>query len=206
MKLPENYFKNLTNSKYRDYLKLLPDMHKENNQLITTLIMTFFALTFFGIFAINPTLTTIVELEKTLEDSEFTHQQLSTKITHLSTLQQSYNSLSNDMPFIEEALPRHPDAPTLAGQIHTLTRESKLSIRNLRISQVQLAGGKKEGTKGFSYVFNLEAEGTYENMMQFADNATKFNRIVTVESISIGKDSTSGNLVMFMRGRQYFKP
>lgn len=206
MKLPATYFENLSNSKYRQYLKLLPDMRKENTRLITTLILTFFALSFFGLFAINPTLTTIIELQKQLEDSEFTHQQLTTKISNLSTLQQKYNGLTNDLPVVEGAIPKEAAATKLTGQIHTLTQESHLTVRNLRVAEVTLTGGKMPGTKGLSYIFNLEADGSYEDMMRFAANVTKFNRIVTVETISIGRDPRSEELVLNMRGRQYFKP
>jgi Tfp pilus assembly protein PilO len=206
MKLPANYFENLSNSKYRQYLKILPDMQKENTKLITTLILTFAALSFFGIFAINPTLTTIVELQKQLEDSEFTHQQLTTKISNLSILQQKYIALTNDLPVIEDAIPKVADATKLTGQIHSLADEYNLHVRTLRIAQVSLTENKTPDTKKMSYIFNLEAEGTYEDMMKFAAGAAGFNRVVTIESIAISRDPRSSKLVMSMRGRQYFKP
>lgn len=206
MKLPSTYFENLSNAKYRQYLKILPDMKKENTRLITTLILTFVALSFFGIFAINPTLTTIIELQKQLDDSEFTHQQLTTKITSLSTLLQKYNNLQDDLQVIENAIPKQAAATKLTGQIHTLTKEYNLTVRNLHVAQVTLTSGKTPKTKSLSYVFNLEAGGTYKNMMEFAENVTKFNRIVTIESISISRDPRSQDIVMNMRGRQYFKP
>jgi Tfp pilus assembly protein PilO len=206
MKLPSNYFDNLSAAKYKQYLKLLPDMRKENTQLITTLILTFLALTFFGIFAINPTLTTIIDLQKQLDDSEYTKQQLTTKVANLSTLQQKYTVLTPDLPVVEEAIPRTAAATKLTGQLYSLTQESNLKIRNLRVSQVRLAGGALPGPKGLSYVFTLEAEGSYEDMMQFASNITQFNRIVTVETISIGRDVKSNSLILYMRGRQYVKP
>jgi Tfp pilus assembly protein PilO len=207
MKLPANYFENLSNSKYRQYLKLLPDIRKENTRLATTLILTFVALSFFGIFAINPTLTTIIELQKQLEDSEFTHQQLTTKITNLSTLQQKYTNLNADLQVLENAIPKEAAATKLTGQIHTLAADSKLTIRNLRVAEVTLTSGKTSNTpKGLSYVFNVEASGTYEQMLFFADTLTKFSRIVTVEAISVGRDTRTQDLVLNIRGRQYFKP
>src|SRR4051794_1976618 len=98
MKLPKNYFENLTAAKYREYLKLLPSIHDERTQLITMLIFTFVALSFFGLFAINPTLSTIVELKKELSDSQFVDQQLTNKINNLESLQQRYNLLGPDLP------------------------------------------------------------------------------------------------------------
>lgn len=209
MKLPATYFENLSAAKYRQYLKILPDMRKENTRLITTLILTFVALSFFGLFAINPTLTTIIELQKQLDDSEFTHQQLSTKLVNLSTLQQKYTNLNSELGVIDNAIPKEAAATTLAGQLHTLAEEANITIRHLRVEEVALTAVKNPANpsnKGFSYVFNLETEGSYENMMKFAENTTNFNRIVTVEAISLTRDPGNNNLIMNMRGRQYFKP
>ena len=80
MKLPKNYFENLTAAKYREYLKLLPNLQQEHAQSLLTLILTFAALCFFGIFAINPTLTTIADLEKQVADDRQVNQELTTKI------------------------------------------------------------------------------------------------------------------------------
>jgi Tfp pilus assembly protein PilO len=205
MKLPSNYFDNLSASKYKQYLKLLPDMQKENTRLITTLILTFLALIFFGIFAINPTLTTIIELHKQLEDSQFTHEQLTTKINNLSILQQKYTLLQPELPVIENAIPREALATKITGQIHTLAKDHKLSVHNLRVSEVVLTG-KTPAPKGLSYVFNLEVTGNYENMISFVGDLTHFDRIVTIETIATSRDSRTEELVMSIRGRQYFKP
>ncbi len=182
-------------------------MRKENTRLAITLILTFFALSFFGLFAINPTLTTIIELQKQLDDSEFTHQKLTAKITNLSNLQQKYTTLHSELQIVEEAIPKEAAATKLTGQIHTLAAESNLNVRNLRIAEVSLTSSTVPASpNGLSYVFNLEASGTYENMIALAEKLTSFNRIVTVEAISISRDTRTEELVLNIRGRQYFKP
>ncbi len=113
MKIPKNYFENLSTSKYREYLKLLPNFHEENTRIITTLILTFLAMSFFGIFAINPTLSTIVTLKKQLADSQLVHEKLGTKINNLSSLQQQYTQLSSELPVVFEAIPQTAQAPDL---------------------------------------------------------------------------------------------
>lgn len=63
----------LKNTKIK-YLQLLPNLKGEKTQKFTTLILTFFALSFFGLLAINPTISTISELNKELEDNKFVDQ------------------------------------------------------------------------------------------------------------------------------------
>src|SRR6185369_4829855 len=111
-KLPQNYFENLSVTKYREYLKLLPHMKKESTKLITMLIFTFISLSLLGIFAINPTLSTIIELQKQYDESQFVYQQLKTKSNNLSTLHQQYQVLSDDLPYVYDAIPQKADIPT----------------------------------------------------------------------------------------------
>src|SRR5882724_3344563 len=101
MQLPKNYFANLSTVRYREYLKLLPKIKNDSSRAITMLILTFLAMAFLSIFAINPTLTTIVELQKQLQDSQFVYQELQTKRNNLSNLQDQYKVLSdnNDLPY-----------------------------------------------------------------------------------------------------------
>lgn len=138
MKLPKNYFNNLSTTKYKEYLKLLPNMQQENTRIIITLIFTFFAMSFFGIFAINPTLSTIVSLKKQLADAQLVHDDLKTKIANLSVLQQQYTKLGPDLPVIYDALPKDAKAPTLLGQILGLAKEKRVKVLSLETTEIEL--------------------------------------------------------------------
>ena len=205
LKLPNGYFENLSAQKYKEYLKLLPDFKKENTQLITTLIFTFVAMSFFGIFAINPTLSTITQLKKQLTDSEFVHQQLTTKINNLSSLQQQYNSIETDLPIVYAAVPQNPQATLLSGQIEALAQETNISLVSLHVFEIQIASNKPAFPNGASYTFFFEGQGEYENMMDFATKLSQISRIVTIETMSITKESKEQGLHLSIRGRVYLK-
>jgi Tfp pilus assembly protein PilO len=207
MKLPKNYFENLSVAKYREYLKLLPPTKRENTKAITMLIFTFIALSFLGIFAINPTLSTIIELQKQYADSQFVHEQLTTKMNNLSSLQQQYNTLSDDLAFVYDAIPQNASVPTLVGQLSALAEESNIEITGIRISPVILSDIKERQSikTHSSFSFTLEAEGEYESMMNFVDALTNFNRLVTIETISMTKNQINNNMILTIEGREYFK-
>jgi Tfp pilus assembly protein PilO len=206
MKLPKSYFENLSAAKYREYLKLMPSMEKENTRLFVTLALTFAALTFFGIFAINPTLTTIFELQKELEENQAVEQQLTTKINNLSQLQQQYNALERDLPLVYDAIPKTANAPLLSAQVQALAKQNNVTITTYRVAEVQLASNKPQPQKkALSFIFTLQAEGNYQDMMNFATSLAKLSRVITVESISIGRDGKTNELALTLRGRQYFK-
>jgi type IV pilus assembly protein PilO len=204
MKLPKSYFENLSATKYREYLKLLPNMQQETARSFMTLILTFAALSFFGIFAINPTLTTIASLKKQLADNMQVDQQLKTKINNLSSLETQYNLLGSNLTNILSAVPQNADAPLISAQIAGLVKLHNLTLTNYRVDEIQLVANQKN-LKTQSFTFTLQAQGAYQNMMDFATELNKLSRIITVESLEIGRDSQSNNLQLTLRGRLYFK-
>lgn len=182
-------------------------MQKENSKAIVMLIFTFVALSILGLFAINPTLTTIIELQKQLEESESVHQQLKTKMNNLSNLQEQYTTLSDDLVYVYDAFPKNADAPKLVAQLYALAEEEDLQISSLTISPVLLSDQrqKQKVNTHNSFTFTLEAEGTYETLINFTKSITNFNRIVTIESIAVTKSQKSNTLIMTIQGREYFK-
>lgn len=234
MRLPKNYFENLTINKYREKLKLLPAVQQENARIIVTLILTFFAMSFFGIFAINPTLSTIITLQKQLSDSQIVHDSLKTKITNLSSLQQQYTQLQPDLPFVLEAIPQETKAPTLLSQIIGLAKEKQIKITFLNATAISLYGNSapKEGTpvtqttqasisptqsptsnskinsddnsSETSYAFSLKAQGSYDNLILFSKALTQINRIINIDSMLLNKDEKQNFLVLNLSGRAYY--
>jgi Tfp pilus assembly protein PilO len=207
IKLPKNFLSNLTPSQYREQLKLLPKMTDEKTQLYTMLGFTLAAMSFFGIFAINPTLSTIAELERQFDDLKFVQQQLITKTQNLSILTEKYQSLENDVPVVLDAMPQKAEAAKFLGQVNALLARSQLQVRSLRTFGVELTPDKKPGDgKAFSFLFSLEAEGSYEDMLSFIQSITRINRLVVVSSVDIDKDEKDGGLILNLQGRQYFRP
>ena len=168
---------------------------------------TLVALSFLGIFAIYPTLSTITELKKTLADLQFVNQQLQIKTQNLSTLQQKYQSLTGDLPVVLEAMPEKPEAPKLVAQVNALLSQSHLTATSIRTYGVEITPDKKVPlNQAASFVFSLEAEGTYNDMFVFIQRLSHINRLITVEQISIDKESGKDMIVLSLRGREYFKP
>lgn len=200
----KKHFENISLKRYRSYLKLLPPIKNENTRIITTLILTFAAMTFFGAFAINPTLTTIVGLKKQLEDSQLVHNSLVEKNNNLSFLLNQYNTLSSELPVVFSAIPKSPSATEVVGKTQALAQDANISILSIRVSEIQLTG-RAPSPEGSSFVFFIDATGEYENLVNFTTSITRLDRIITLESVSLVKDASTDNLVMSIRARSYFK-
>lgn len=205
MKLPKNYFSNLSPSKYREYLKLLPPgIQNYNTKAVTALILTFIAMAFFGIFAINPTLSTIITLKRQLVDSRLVHEKLQTKIRNLSSLQQQYNTLTPDLPIVFNAIPQSPNAPSLIGQIIAQSQKNNTQVVSFRASEMDLSDNQKTASAS-SFIFFVQAQGSYDNLINFSRSVAKLSRIMTIESMTINKDVKQNILILGLSGRGYHK-
>ncbi len=72
--------KKLKKDQYAKYLELLPDFKSEKAQKYTTIILSLSASIILGIFAVSPTISTIANLQRQLEDDKFVEQKLQEKI------------------------------------------------------------------------------------------------------------------------------
>ncbi len=197
---PNNFFKNIAKNKY---FQLLPNMKEERLQKFTTLVLTLIALSFFGIFAISPTLSTIAGLRKELDDNQFVDKQLQQKIANLTSLQQKYAGLKNDLPTILASFPNTPDIPLLAAQVQAVAGGSVI-IQSFQTFEVEIP--KKKVQKYLSYSFTLTAEGSYSDLSKFLSSLSNMQRVVTLDILSLTKKSAGDSLVLTLKGKAYFLP
>lgn len=195
---PNSFFKNIAKNKY---FQLLPNIKEERLQRFTTLVLTLIALSFFGIFAISPTLSTIAELRKELEDNQFVDQQLQQKISNLTALQSQYANLQTDLPTILATIPTTPDVPLLAAQIQAVAPQG-VAIQNIQTFEVEIP--KIKSQTYLSYSFSLTAEGSYSDVNKFLVSLSTMQRIVTIDILSLTKKSIGDTLVLTLKGKAYF--
>lgn len=184
---------------------MLPNLKEEKTKNFTTLILTLVALSFFGFFAISPTLSTIAQLRRQINDNEFVNKKLEQKIQNLSLLQGEYGLLEKDLPIVFAGIPQAPSAPLLVGQIQFLALESSLVITGLQVFQVELSQ-KTDKNELSSFVFSLEAQGTTPQLTNFLNSLLGFERIIILNNISLAKSSDKEEVLKLnLKGRAYFK-
>lgn len=200
-------FKKADKEKYDKYLELMPDFKKEKTQKFTTIVLTLIAFIILLIFAINPTLSTIANLQKQLEDAKFVKEKLDQKINNLSLLQTKYSNLQSDLPIVYDGLPKKPEATLLAGQIQSLAQESNLTVSAMQITDV--FASKISNFSHFSY--DVTARGDYLDMLSFIKNMTNMQRVLTITNVTIRKqiqtssEQTTSVLQINIKGEGLFK-
>jgi Tfp pilus assembly protein PilO len=222
MKINEENLKNLSKQSLLQYQKLFPVLTKEKNRQYGMLGLTFITVTIFAIFAINPTLTTIAELQKTAEDARFVDEKLTQKIASLQSLRQQYDGLQSDLIFVERAVPDKPLPVQFIGQVQAIANTSSVQLSSFQIDSISLTGGippalqteaeiqepsppkKHDAT---SYKFTLGVSGTYPQVREFLTILTGFDRVTTVDSINVSRDSTGTPIVSLdISGTTFYTP
>lgn len=209
MKIDKEILKNIQNNKYLD---LIPELKAKKAEDFLTLVLTFITLSFFGFFAISPTLSTITQLKKQLIDNVMVENQLEEKIKNLSLLQQQYSLLISDLPIVFSAIPQSPNPALFAAQIQSLSQITGTRISAFQTFPVQIEKSNDnnnlvQNTEEYSsYVFSINIEGPNKNVQSFIDSLINFDRIVTISNITLSKNyEISDNVKLSLKGEIYFK-
>lgn len=180
------------------YLYTLPFFREEKAQRLMGIALTLLALSFFGFFAINPTLSTIAKLRKQIEDTEFVNSQLGKKIVDLNRLREQYATIQNDLPTVFESLPQKADVPFLTAQIQSIAQTADINIKKIQNFEVELFSSNIKTDKEYSsHSFSIAGDGTYENISRFISILTNMQRIIIVDIFSLRRSGASDSVIDF---------
>jgi len=193
--------KGIKKEQYEKYLELIPDLKREKTQKYITIVLTLITAIVLGVFAINPTFSTIANLQKQIDDNNFVQQKLQQKINNLSILQQKYTNIQSDLPIVTDAVPTTTQIPLFVAEAQSVAKDTSLTLTSFQTSEVSLSEPSVE--KYASFDFTITANGTYQNMLEFLDKITNFQRAVALKDIILS--TKNGALQLSFKGTVFFK-
>lgn len=168
----------------------------------TILVMIIFIL-----FAIKPTVASIIVLQKKIEDANKILQQIDQKTKDLNLAKQNYESLDNSIIFkIQSAIPDTITVNTITSSLEQSATKSEASISALQLQPITIEPKKDSQIRKLAEVeFTFNIEGTYPKLVLVLQDLRKTNRLITISSLSFrNTEEQNPNLVMSMRGKAYF--
>ncbi len=165
--------------------------------------ISLFTLSFFGFFAIRPTIITIVNLNRQLKDNEQVLERIKQKQQDLAKLTALQDSLKNEIPLIEKAVPNVPKIPYLSRQIETVALKNNVNLTSLNFGAIDVGGATSESLLSFS--ISITAEGAENDVNKFIRDLTSMDRLLGFERFTTGKtkrDVFGGTIAM----KGYFLP
>lgn len=183
----------------RYYTVIEPLFTKPEFKAYTMIVLSLFTLSFFGYFAIRPTLSTITNLTKQIKDETLVDQKLQEKINALSEAQVEYEMIKPDLGVVSNALPGEANFPPFIKSLERLATESgttmtQLSFRNINLSPPEATTSAKEVPVGFT----LTVSGEYPNLSDFIKRLATLERLTAIEKVGLSTKKEKDMMVLQM--------
>lgn len=190
--------------KTREQMSSLDKPQQEKLMGSSYIALSLFAVAFFSIFAIYPTLGTIANLKRQYDDNTLVDQQLDKKISALTELERQYNILSeHTLPLIMNAIPQSPEIPSFTRKVESIAKTNNVTINffNVGTAEVFPADKMKNGFRTLD--FSMTVEGSRAGTNAFINSLASFDRVITLDSQTRAKGEDTEQSVN-ISGALYF--
>jgi Tfp pilus assembly protein PilO len=197
-------------TRYKDFFLNVLNVYESQPTLkmYLELMLSVVAMIVFSLFAVKPTILTIIDLNKEIKAKEIVSTELKQKIRNLQTANNLMQTESSNLPYLDQAIPKASTPETLVKQIEILGSESQLKTISFALSDAILYGQEK-GTKRVSEFgelaegsnelsFDYSATGSYQDMLNFIKKLEDLRRPVKIDSFLINSTTTESGKVLIL--------
>lgn len=176
----------LNYSRYQHYYRQIWRFYqKPSARISTALLLTLFTTIFFAVFAIRPTLVTIAELLKTIQDRQEVLAKLEDKSDSLAAAQQEFLIAAEEIDLLQEALPKDVAVQDLITQIEATAAYHQLPISSINVAEFEYTSSPSTTTDMLELPLTITVSGDYSQLEDFISNILKLPRFTKLESLSI---------------------
>lgn len=171
-----------------------------------SIIFSLLIISVLTLFAIKPTVETILVLQKKLAYGDEVLQKITQKANNLSLGKTNYDNLDQNIKDKLSAV--IPDTVSLKSVVQTLEQTAKIheaSVSALQIQPLVIDIKTDNQTKILSEIsFTFNTEGDYKNLIALLQDLKTTNRLISIESLSLSKASEGKTLIMSLSGKAYY--
>lgn len=160
---------------------------KVSAELFGTLIV----IIILALFAIRPTLVTMSQLLKDIDDRKKTTDGLSKKIATISTLSTEYPAVKNEVLLLDTVIPNTPDFDGFMRRLEKISANNNLIIESIQAKQVpkettmnaDASGGASTPSQMTSFVISVNFKGEYAKVRNALNDLVMMDRYITLDSL-----------------------
>lgn len=197
-----------SSNKYsRYYTHIKPVIENKMVRSFAPYIFSLIAIAVFTFFAVRPTISTILNLQKSIEENKKVLETLTTKSQNLAEGKNNYDNLSSETKQkISSLLPASPNVTSLIkGLQNSSTQEA--SAASLQIQPVVIIDDtvptqvlhSKTDTLTFSY----NIPGAYNQFLSVLESLNEASRLLSITNVNLSK-SAEGSMVLSVSGKAYY--
>lgn len=174
---------------YRRYSRRIGEIAvAPKTRVYSTAVFSFLAVSLFGLYAILPTIHTILFLRREIADKTAVNKQMEDKITALIESQAAYEAAGKNLVLVSDAIPQTAKPIELALTLRNLSQTTVASTSAIQIASVPLVGEEAttSGTSpsgSASFPLTIITSGSYGSLKAFIDGLLSLKRILTIDSI-----------------------
>lgn len=199
-------------SRYRRYGRIItPALKSRKVKAYGILILSLLTASFFGVFAIRPTTTTIAQLRKKIKDHQEVDQKLTEKISALTALDRTYKQVEGDLIYVEASLPSEASLRDLLIALENAARDNQLELSSVRMQPVALVDSEvKEKNFGVHPIsFEITVKGAYPDLTGALMFLGRASRLIKLDGLEIkqGKapqDEGGEWLILDLEGKSFY--
>ena len=185
--------------RYKDFFLNVLSVYnaKPNFKVYLGLLLSLSTIVVFLIFAVKPTVLTIIELNKEIKGKEETLSNLNAKIANLEIANNLLQSEANNIQHVYQAVPKVAEPEVLIKQVEILSNEALLKILGFSFSDVLVRGEESEEEKDKNELaFTYSATGSYQSLFSFLTQLESLRKPVKFDSFVINASSTEEGKVL----------
>ncbi len=191
-------------SRYFTYIKpitKIPIVKNYGSAIFTILITAIFI-----IFAIKPTVETIIVLQKKLADSNQILEKITKKSENLSLGKQNYDQMDTNIKTkIQAGIPDHPEFKSITDALEQAAERNDASISALQIAPLEITSkipNQVASLSEISFIFNTTGE--YQKLILLLQDLKRSDRLISIDSMSLSTLSEEKGIIMSISGKAYY--
>ncbi|MDO8570029.1 MAG: hypothetical protein Q7R97_00400 [Candidatus Daviesbacteria bacterium] len=193
-------------SRYFTYIK--PITNNKTVKSVAPYIFSLIMIIILVIFAIRPTISTILNLQKNLADSQQVLEGLNNKAQNLIEGKKNYNNLPPEVKVkINLAVPVKPDVTFVIASLNNSSK-SIASVSALQIQPLVLIDTNQPKTNKLALDkvdFSYNTVGSFTNLLQVLQNINNASRLLQINNVTINKQTDSPTVLSITGNAYYLK-
>lgn len=196
--------------RYRRYYSNLSNLSVQpKTKMYSTAVFSFLAISLFGLYAVLPTIRTILFLKREIVDKTKVNQQMEDKIGTLIESQAAYEESGDRLILISDAIPKTAQPVELALTLRNLSQTVVASTSSIQVSSVPLVGGEATTSATahsglISFPITIVTNGSFSSLKAFIDGLLSLKRIVAVDSMRFTPSAETG-LQLVLQLKTYYQ-
>lgn len=168
---------------------------KPNLKIYFELILSLTTIVVFSIFAIRPTILTIIEINNEIRSKESTLSKLERKIRDLRTASSVLQNESNSLSLLDQAVPNQAELENIISQIETIATSNNVTISGISSTDLVLKGDSSKVKRDNDVVslpenaqelpLTISVTGEYQGLLSFSKSLEDFRRPFKIDSYSL---------------------